>query len=69
MSVLCIDCKHWNLKDSHLREIECGLCPFEKNKAKTYPAMYPRECGRFATAEANVIGRRRRALGRQGATQ
>lgn len=69
MTVLCIDCKHWSLKSSHLRSIECGLCAFEKNKARTYPAMYPRECGRFAAAEANVIGLRRRALGRQGATQ
>lgn len=69
MSVLCIDCKHFNLKGSHLRSIECGLCAFEKNKAKTYLAMYPRQCAKFAAASDTVIGLRRRALGRQGAMQ
>lgn len=64
MTVLCVCCANWSLKDSPLRQHGLGLCKVYsgRSQAKTFGGFFPRTCPKFKQAEPEVIAARHRAL-------
>ena len=51
MTVRCIDCKHFNLRDSHMGKHGFGLCAAKGlGPGHTFSAVWPKLCSTFAPA-------------------
>lgn len=63
MTVQCIDCQHFTMRESPLARQGFGKCA----KARTYEfmsAVYARVCAKFTPVEAEAAAKRREWLGR-----
>jgi len=54
-TVRCMDCMHFRLKDAGaMGRLGFGLCEQSTERASFMSSTYPRQCGKFAEAAADV---------------
>lgn len=61
----CIQCLHWNLKESPLRAAGFGRCktlPAEQQAVRTFSSENPCRFGKFAQAPAATVSKRVKGL-------
>jgi hypothetical protein len=58
----CLNCTHWNLKDSSLRAHGFGLCKTLAQPGRTFAAGNPCRFGKFVQAPADTVAKREKVI-------
>lgn len=61
---MCLQCSHWNLKDSALRAHGYGVCKslVPAQPGRTFAADNPCRFGKFTQAPAETVARREKVI-------
>jgi len=65
MSVQCIDCDRFNLRESNSARLGFGVCAL-KTRAEMCSATYTRQCEHFKPTDAEKAAGRREWLAKRG---